>query len=170
MRVEILKKKIVSQNKNDKLNDDIIAYIANNCDSDVRQLESALTRIFAYSAMFNINEISLEIAIEALKGFLSKSSYIKNNIQRIQQVVAEYYNITVQDMKSKKRNANIAFPRHVAVYLCRTMTDESLPKIGIQFGGRDHTTIMNSVERIEEELKENSNLQKIVESIKSKLQ
>ena len=170
MRVEILKKKIISQNMNDKLNDDIIAYIANNCDSDVRQLESALTRIFAYSAMFNINEISLEIAIEALKGFLSKSSYIKNNIQRIQQVVAEYYNITVQDMKSKKRNANIAFPRHVAVYLCRTMTDESLPKIGIQFGGRDHTTIMNSVERIEEELKENSNLQKIVESIKSKLQ
>ena len=170
MRVEILKKKIISQNMNDKLNDDIIAYIANNCDSDVRQLESALTRIFAYSAMFNINEISLEIAIEALKGFLSKSSYIKNNIQRIQQVVAEYYNITVQDMKSKKRNANIAFPRHVAVYLCRTMTDESLPKIGIQFGGRDHTTIMNSVERIEEELKENSNLQKIIESIKSKLQ
>ena len=170
MRVEILKKKIISQNMNDKLNDDIIAYIANNCDSDVRQLESALTRIFAYSAMFNINQISLEIAIEALKGFLSKSSYIKNNIQRIQQVVAEYYNITVQDMKSKKRNANIAFPRHVAVYLCRTMTDESLPKIGIQFGGRDHTTIMNSVERIEEELKENSNLQKIVESIKSKLQ
>ena len=170
MRVEILKKKIISQNMNDKLNDDIIAYIANNCDSDVRQLESALTRIFAYSAMFNINEISLEIAIEALKGFLSKSSYIKNNIQRIQQVVAEYYNITVQDMKSKKRNANIAFPRHVAVYLCRTMTDESLPKIGIQFGGRDHTTIMNSVERIEEELKENSNLQKIVERIKSKLQ
>ena len=170
MRVEILKKKIISQNMNDKLNDDIIAYIANNCDSDVRQLETALTRIFAYSAMFNINEISLEIAIEALKGFLSKSSYIKNNIQRIQQVVAEYYNITVQDMKSKKRNANIAFPRHVAVYLCRTMTDESLPKIGIQFGGRDHTTIMNSVERIEEELKENSNLQKIVESIKSKLQ
>ena len=71
-------------------------------------------------------------------------------------------------MKSKKRNANIAFPRHVAVYLCRTMTDESLPKIGIQFGGRDHTTIMNSVERIEEELKENSNLQKIIEEFVDK--
>jgi len=169
MRVEILKKKIVGQNMAGTINDDVIAYIANNCDSDVRQLEGALTRVVAYATMFNISDINLNLAIDALKDYLSKSSFVKNNIQKIQQVVAEYYNITVEDLKSKKRKVEIAFPRQVAIYLCRTLTDESFPKIGIQFGGRDHSTVMHSVDKIESEIKTNNQLKQIIDSLISKI-
>lgn len=169
MRVEILQKKIIGQNMAGMISDDVISYIANNCDSDVRQLEGALTRVIAYATMFNANSINLNLAIDALKDYLSKSSFVKNNIQKIQQVVAEYYNITVEDLKSKKRKAEIAFPRQIAIYLCRTLTDESFPKIGIQFGGRDHSTIMHSVDKIENEIKTNSQFKSIIESLKSKI-
>lgn len=169
MRVEILQKKIIGQNMEGEVSDDVIAYIANNCDSDVRQLEGALTRVIAYAAMFNTSNINLNLAIEALKDYLSKSSFVKNNIQKIQQVVAEYYNITVEDLKSKKRKADIAFPRQVAIYLCRTLTDESFPKIGIQFGGRDHSTVMHSVDKIDNELKTNPQFKGVIDTLKSKI-
>lgn len=169
MRIQILRKKIISQNMESTINDDVIAYIANNCDSDVRQLEGALTRVIAYATMFNTSEINLGLAIDALKDYLSKSSFIKNNIQKIQQVVADYYNISVEDLKSKKRKASITFPRQVAIYLCRTTTDESFPKIGIQFGGRDHSTIMHSVDKIEKEIKNNGEFKIIIDTIKKKL-
>lgn len=169
MRVEILRKKIIGQNMAGTISDDVISYIANNCDSDVRQLEGALTRVIAYATMFNISDINLNLAIDALKDYLSKSSYTKNNIQKIQQVVADYYNITVDDLKSKKRKASIAFPRQVAIYLCRTLTDESFPKIGIQFGGRDHSTIMHSVDKIDNEIKTNPQFKTIIEGLKSKI-
>lgn len=169
MRVEILRKKIIGQNMAGTISDDVISYIANNCDSDVRQLEGALTRVIAYATMFNISDINLNLAIDALKDYLSKSSYTKNNIQKIQQVVADYYNITVEDLKSKKRKASIAFPRQVAIYLCRTLTDESFPKIGIQFGGRDHSTIMHSVDKIDNEIKINPQFKTIIEGLKSKI-
>ena len=169
MRVEILKKKIIGQNMVGTISDDVIAYIANNCDSDVRQLEGALTRVIAYATMFNTSDINLNLAIDALKDYLSKSSFVKNNIQKIQQIVAEYYNITVEDLKSKKRKAEIAFPRQVAIYLCRTLTDESFPKIGIQFGGRDHSTVMHSVDKIDSELKTNPQFKDIIDALKSKM-
>ena len=169
MRIEILKKKIIGQNMTGTISDDVVAYIANNCDSDVRQLEGALTRVIAYATMFNTQDIDLNLAIDALKDYLSKASFTKNNIQKIQQVVAEYYNITVEDLKSKKRKASIAFPRQIAIYLCRTLTNESFPKIGIQFGGRDHSTVMHSVDKIENELKTNPQFKNILENLKSKI-
>ena len=169
MRIEILKKKIIGQNMTGTISDDVVAYIANNCDSDVRQLEGALTRVIAYATMFNTQDIDLNLAIDALKDYLSKASFTKNNIQKIQQVVAEYYNITVEDLKSKKRKASIAFPRQIAIYLCRTLTNESFPKIGIQFGGRDHSTVMHSVDKIENELKTNTQFKNILENLKSKI-
>ncbi len=169
MRVQILRKKILGQNMEGTINDDVISYIANNCESDVRQLEGALTRVIAYATMFNTNEINLSLAIDALKDYLSKSSFTKNNIQKIQQVVADYYNITVDDLKSKKRKASIAFPRQVAIYLCRTLTDESFPKIGIQFGGRDHSTIMHSVDKISTEINNNNQFKSIIEELKKKI-
>ncbi len=169
MRVKILKKKIIGQNMQGTISDDVIDYIANNCDSDVRQLEGALTRVIAYATMFNTNNINLNLAIDALKDYLSKASFTKNNIQKIQKVVADYYNITVDDLKSKKRKAEIAFPRQVAIYLCRTLTDESFPKIGIHFGGRDHSTVMHSVDKIQNEIKTNTQFKNIIESLKSKI-
>ena len=169
MRVEILKKKMIGQNMEGTIHDDVISYIANNCDSDVRQLEGALTRVIAYATMFNAKNIDLNLAIDALKDYLSKSSFTKNNIQKIQQVVADYYNITVEELKSKKRKQTIAFPRQVAIYLCRTMTDESFPKIGIHFGGRDHSTVMHSVDKIDKEIKTNPQFKTIIESLKKKI-
>ena len=151
------------------ISDDVIDYIANNCQSDVRKLEGALTRVCAYSTIFFEEEITLEMAIEALKGTINNYSNNKNDIQRIQRVVAEYYNVTVDDLKSKKRVSTIAFPRHIAIYLSRQLTDESFPRIGMAFGGRDHSTVMSSCERIKEELKTNNQLVKIIDEITKKL-
>ena len=94
----------------------------------------------------------------------------KNDIQKIQRVVAEHYNVSVEDLKSKKRVATIAFPRQIAIYLSRQLTDESFPKIGIEFGGRDHSTVMHSCDKIEKERKENKQLDNIINEIISKLE
>ena len=92
------------------------------------------------------------------------------DINRIQKCVANYYNVTVEDLKSKKRVSNIAFPRHIAIYLSRQLTDESFPRIGMEFGGRDHSTVMSSCDRIESELKNNKQLEKVIEEIKKRLE
>ena len=90
----------------------------------------------------------------------------KNDIHRIQKIVSEYFQISVEDIRSKKRSSNISFPRQIAMYLCRAMTTESFPKIGIEFGGKDHSTVMHSVEKIENEIKVNKDLAKIIEKLK----
>ena len=169
LRKKILRNKISNMNFASTISDDVIDYIANNCQSDVRKLEGALTRVCAYSTIFFEEEITLEMAIEALKGTINNYSNNKNDIQRIQRVVAEYYNVTVDDLKSKKRVSTIAFPRHIAIYLSRQLTDESFPRIGMAFGGRDHSTVMSSCEKIKEELKTNNQLVKIIDEITKKL-
>ena len=169
LRKKILRNKISNMNFASTISDDVIDYIANNCQSDVRKLEGALTRVCAYSTIFFEEEITLEMAIEALKGTINNYSNNKNDIQRIQRVVAEYYNVTIDDLKSKKRVSTIAFPRHIAIYLSRQLTDESFPRIGMAFGGRDHSTVMSSCERIKDELKTNNQLVKIIDEITKKL-
>ena len=162
LKVEILRKKIISGNIEQKINDDVIEYMASNIGSDVRHLEGAMTRLVAYSAMMGGAEINLDLAIEALKDFISNGICEKDDIHRIQKVVAEEFQISVEDMRSKKRNANIAYPRQIAMYLCRKLTSESFPKIGTDFGGKDHSTVMFSVEKIEKEMKENPDLVKTI--------
>ena len=169
LRKKILLNKIANMNFAAAISDDVIDYIANNCQSDVRNLEGALTRVCAYSTIFFEEEITLDLAIEALKGTVNNVSNNKNDIQRIQRVVAEYYNVTVEDLKSKKRVSTIAFPRHIAIYLSRQLTDESFPRIGMEFGGRDHSTVMSSCEKIGKEIKVNNQLSQIIEEIKKKL-
>ena len=158
------------------ISDEVIEYIANTCQSDVRNLEGALTRVCAYSTIFFQEEITLQTAMEALKGsgigriYSTNSSDSSYDINRIQKAVASYYNVTVEDLKSKKRVATIAFPRHIAIYLSRQLTDESFPRIGMEFGGRDHSTVMSSCEKIENEIKNNKQLENIIEEIKKKLE
>ena len=152
-----------------KISDDVYEFIANICDSDIRTLEGALTRVTAYSTIFFEEEITVDLAIEALKGTFNGNIENKNDIQKIQRIVADYYNITIDDLKSKKRAAKISFPRHVAIYLARSMTDESFPRIGMEFGGRDHSTVMNSCDRIQSELKTNNNLKEVIEELKKKI-
>lgn len=170
LRREIIRKKMANMDFSRHISDDAIDYIANMCPSDVRSLEGALTRVCAYSTIFFQEEITLDLTIEALKGTITPMTNFKNDIQKIQRVVAEHYNVSVEDLKSKKRVATIAFPRQIAIYLSRQLTDESFPKIGIEFGGRDHSTVMHSCDKIEKERKENKQLDNIINEIISKLE
>ena len=170
LRKEILRKKMNNMDFSSHMSEDAIEYIANMCHSDVRSLEGALTRVCAYSTIFFQEEITLDLAIEALKGTITSSTNFKNDIQKIQRVVAEYYNVSVDDLKSKKRVATIAFPRQIAIYLSRQLTDESFPRIGMEFGGRDHSTVIHSCDKIADEIKSNKQLEKIINEIKKKLE
>ena len=170
LRCRIIKDKIKHLNNiEDKMTNEAIEFIANNCDTDVRSLEGAINRLVAYTAMCVPNKIDLDFINEALKDYISKNPYIQNDIASIQKAVADYYKITVEVLKGKKRSANIAYPRMVAMYMCRFMTDQSFPRIGLEFGGRDHTTVMHACNKIEEDLKNNSQLKEIINEIKSKM-
>ena len=166
LRTEILRKKIVAGNFEQDIPDDVIEYIASNIGPDVRQLEGSITRLIAYSAIMGGEKITLDLAIDALKDFISKGIGEKNDVRRNQNIVSEYFQITIEDKRGKKRSANIAFPRQIAMYLCRVMTNVSFPKIGTEFGGKDHSTVMFSVEKIENEIKVNKDLANIIEKLK----
>lgn len=170
LRMAILDKKIEAQGIGKLVPTEVKEYIANNCTSDIRKLEGALTRVFAYATIMNGSEITLDLAIEALKDYIGKNIISKNKIDQVIQLVANNYNITVEDIKSKKRLSKIAVPRQIGMYICRVHLKESLPKIGSEFGGKDHTTVMHSVAKIKRELKKDKNLEveisKIINQIK----
>lgn len=167
LRKEILIKKIRASDFEKEIPEEVIQYMASNIGTSVRQLEGAINRLLAYSTIMGGLPITLDLAIEALKDFISKGMGENNDITRIQRIVAEYFQISVEDIKSKKRAANITFPRQIAMYLCRNVTDESFPKIGMEFGGKDHSTVMHSVEKIEKEIKNNKELDKIIDKLKN---
>ncbi len=170
LRCRIIKDKIKRiPNIQDKMTDEAIEFIASNCDTDVRSLEGAINRLVAYTAMLVPDKIDLEFANEALKDYITKNPYVSNDISSIQKAVADYYNITVEVLKGKKRSANIAYPRMVAMYLSRMLTDQTLPRIGLEFGGRDHSTVIHAVGKIEEDLASNGQLKEIINEIKSNL-
>ena len=169
LRVNIIKKKISHQEAAQDVPEDVIEYIANSFDSDVRQLEGAITRVFAYALMMNKGVVSLDIAVDALKDQLIDRSVYKNDVHRIQRVVCDYFKVNIDDIKGKKRNQTINYPRQVAIYLCRKLTTESFPKIGTYFGGRDHSTIISAYQKIEDELEKNEQLKQIIEELKSSL-
>lgn len=170
LRKEILRKKIVAGNFEKEIPEEVIEYIASNMGSDVRQLEGSITRLIAYSTIMGGSKIDLNLAIEALKDFINKGISEQNDIAKIQKTVAEFFQISTEDIRSKKRSSNIAFPRQIAMYLCRNLTNESFPKIGMEFGGKDHSTVMHSVEKIEAEIKNNKDLAGIVEKLEKDLQ
>ena len=169
LRVSIIKNKLAFKEAAEDIPSDVIEYIANNFDSDIRKLEGAITRVLAYSSMFNKGKITLDLAVDALKDLLKDRSFYKNDVQRIQKVVCEYYKISIEQMKGKKRNDEVNFPRQVAIYLCRELTTESFPKIGSYFGGRNHSTIISACKRIDKELQTNDNLKRIIKELKSNL-
>ena len=158
LRMSIIDKKLEKHILVDNFPLDVKEFIASNCISDIRKLEGAITRVIAYATMMNGSEITIELAREALKDFFTKSILSKNKIDQVQQIVCKHYNISIDDIKSKKRVSSISYPRQIAMYICRINFEETLPKIGIEFGGKDHTTVMHSVEKIKKELKINSNL------------
>jgi len=165
LRMAIIDKKIESHDVSSVFPQDVKEYIANNCTSDIRKLEGALTRVFAYATIMNGSDINLDLAIEALKDYFGSGASAKNKIDQIQQIIAAHYNITVEDLKSKKRGAKYSIPRQIAMYICRTYLEESLPKIGNAFGGKDHTTVMHSVDKIKKEIKLDKNLELDIEKM-----
>lgn len=169
LRVNIIRKKIAHQESADDVPDEVIEYIANNFASDVRQLEGAITRVFAYSLMMNRGKVDLDTAVDALKDQLIDKGGYKNDVHRIQTVVCDYFKITIDDLKGKKRSQNINYPRQVAIYLCRKLTNESFPKIGTYFGGRDHSTIISSYQKIEKDLEKNEQLKVVINDLKKQL-
>lgn len=169
LRCKIINSKIKNTSLEDKLSQEIIEYIANSCQNDIRFIEGTINRLMAYTAMMVPDRIDLNFTIEALKDYLSKNIYADNSISKIQKAVADYYNITVSDLKSKKKTSNIAKPRHIAIYLCRVETDEGLARIGLEFGGRDHSTISASYDKITNDLKTDEKLNAVVKEIKNKL-
>jgi chromosomal replication initiator protein len=144
MRVAILMRKAFSEGVS--LSEDVAFFVAKHLRSNVRELEGALRKILAYSK-FHGREITIELTREALKDLLTVQNR-QISVENIQKTVADFYNIKVADMYSKKRPANIARPRQIAMYLAKELTQKSLPEIGELFGGRDHTTVLHAVRKI----------------------
>lgn len=170
LKVRIIKNKIASGDYIMNLSDEIVDFIASNCGSDVRNLEGAITRLYAYSAIMNIKELTLENAMEALDEYANgMGQYTENSIGKIISIVSEYFKLTSDDLKGKKRSKNIANARMIAMYLCRILTDETYPRIGLEFGGRDHSTVIHGYEKINEDMKTNGELEKIISELKQKM-
>ncbi|OHW61300.1 chromosomal replication initiator protein DnaA [Andreesenia angusta] len=165
-RIAILRKK--ANLENIEVNNEVMLYIATNIKSNIRELEGALIRVVAYSSLTN-RRISVELAEEALKDILSKSKPKEVNVGRIKEVVGDDYKLKIEEFSSKKRTRSISFPRQIAMYLCRELTDLSLPKIGEEFGGRDHTTVIHAYEKISKDLENDSELKIRVENIVKKI-
>ncbi|MCR4440567.1 MAG: chromosomal replication initiator protein DnaA [Peptococcaceae bacterium] len=165
-RIAILRKK--SELENIEFPNDVILYIANKIQSNIRELEGALIRIIAYSSLSK-KEISMDLCVEALKDILPEKRPKPVTIALIQNKVAEQFGLRLEDFKSKRKTRNVAFPRQVAMYICRELTDLSLPKIGEEFGGRDHTTVIHAHEKISADIKKDPQLETTINLIIDKI-
>ncbi|MDH5762748.1 MAG: chromosomal replication initiator protein DnaA [Nitrospinota bacterium] len=142
---------------------DVAMFLANNIKSNIRELEGLLLRIIAY-ASFTHREINLELAQDVLKDFtIDKNRHF--TIPNIQRTVAQFFQLKVADLKSKKRSRDISVPRQIAMYICREFTQASLPEIGRQFGGKDHTTVIFSHRKVSGLVKENKGMEKKIQEI-----
>ena len=166
-RIAILKKKALLDNIN--VGDEVMIYIASRIDSNIRELEGALTRVVAYASLTH-QMITTELVAEALKDIFANSKPKEITMDVIQKIVADYFAIPVDDLHSKKRPKNIAYPRQIAMYLCRELTDTSLPQIGSSFGGRDHTTVMHACDKIKTDKEQDKKLQKALKDLTALIQ
>jgi chromosomal replication initiator protein len=165
-RIAILRKKAKAEGLD--IPNEVMLYIANQIDTNIRELEGALIRVVAYSSLIN-KDINADLAAEALKDIIPSSKPRVITIQNIQEIVGEHFEVKLEDFKAKKRTKSVAYPRQIAMYLSRELTDFSLPKIGDEFGGRDHTTVIHAHEKISKLLKEDQQLQSQVQDVLDKL-
>lgn len=161
-RIAILRKKAKADGLD--IPNEAMLYIANQIDSNIRELEGALIRVVAYSSLIN-KDINADLAAEALKDIIPSSKPKVITIHDIQKVVGEFFSIKLEDFSAKKRTKSIAFPRQIAMYLSRELTDFSLPKIGEEFGGRDHTTVIHAHEKISKLVQTDPQFQKQLNEI-----
>ncbi|NQT21887.1 MAG: chromosomal replication initiator protein DnaA, partial [Candidatus Omnitrophica bacterium] len=160
-RVAILKKK--SERETVPVPNDVLYFLGENIKTNIRELEGALIRVVAYVKLTG-KSMSVALAREVLKGMITEGE--KNiNVELIQRKVSEFFNISFQDMKTKKRTQTVVYPRQIAMYLCRDLTNLSLPEIGGYFGGRDHTTIIHACNKIEKALESKESVREIVNKL-----
>ena len=168
LKVALYKRKIQNEKLDNQIPDEVIDYMASNIGTDIREIEGSINRLL-FCGTLNGGVITLPIAVDALKDSINNGYSEKTDVSRIEKVVADYFKISIDDLKSKKRNADIAFPRQIAMYLIRKLTDESFPKIAQEFGGKDHSTVMYSCEKISKELKTNSALKETIDKLESNI-
>ncbi|WHY72411.1 chromosomal replication initiator protein DnaA [Fictibacillus enclensis] len=165
-RIAILRKKAKAEGLD--IPNEVMLYIANQIDTNIRELEGALIRVVAYSSLIN-QDMNADLAAEALKDIIPSSKPRMITIHHIQEIVGRHYNIKLEDFTAKKRTKSVAFPRQIAMYLARELTDNSLPKIGEEFGGRDHTTVLHAHEKISKLMVSDQQLQKSIKEIHDQL-
>ena len=142
----------------------ILPHIAKNIKSNIRELEGALVRVIAYSDLTK-EEITYELACEALKDIFQSSANNELNSSVIKEKVAQIFSVKMEDFQSKKRTRAIAYPRQIAMYLCRELTDMSLPKIGEEFGGRDHTTVIHACDKVASDIEKDEDIKNKINRI-----
>lgn len=165
-RMAILKKK--EELDGYHIDDQVIEYIAQNVKSNIRELEGSLNKIMAYANLEN-REINLDLAEKVLKDIISPNEKRTITPELIVEIVAEHFDLAPSDLRGNKRSSKIAFPRQIVMYLCRTMTDTTLKIIGESLGGRDHTTIMSGIHKIEREVEESDSTREIITILKKKI-
>lgn len=166
-RVAILRKKAQLEELNN-ISDDTIAFIADKVNSNIRELEGALIRVTAFSKLEK-REATPQLAAEILKDVIAPSKPKIITVPLIMQIVADFYGLRIEDLKAKKRTRSVAFPRQVAMFLTRELTDLSLPKIGDEFGGRDHTTVLHAFDKILTDLSNDPVLNETVKELRKRI-
>ncbi len=161
-RIAILNRKV--EEKKVKIPDEVVELICRNINTNVRDLEKALTKLIAYAELVN-KHITLEIAHQQLKDFFAQPSQKNITIELIQKIVSEYFGLTYKDLRGKRRTKAVAFPRQVAMYLSRELTEYSTTEVGGEFGGRDHTTVMHACQKIEDRMKIDPNIEPTLQSL-----
>ena len=162
-RIAILRKK--AQLENIVIPDEVLTFIADKVISNIRELEGALNRVIAYSSLTE-TEVSVHLCAEALKEILAASNNRVIDTKLIIETVSRYFDLRPEEFLSQKRNRNISYPRQIAMYLCRDIMGLSLPKIGEDFGGRDHTTVIHAIQKIEGDIQMNQETKRTVEELK----
>ncbi|WP_422446243.1 chromosomal replication initiator protein DnaA [Thermoanaerobacterium sp. DL9XJH110] len=165
-RIAILRKKAMVENLT--VPNDVINFIATKIETNIRELEGALIRIVAYSSLTN-SPIDLSLAEQVLKDILPDQKPKKVTVAQILEIVGNHFSIKVEDFKSKKRTKDLAFSRQIAMYLCSELTDLSLPKIGEEFGGRDHTTVIHARDKIAQDMATDPQLSLLIDNLKKKI-
>lgn len=166
-RIAILRKKAALEYLD--VPNDVMFSIANRIDNNIRELEGALTRVVAYASLTQ-QPVTTTLVNEALANIFPSGKTREITMELIQEVVASYFKLHLEDLHGKKRTRNLAMPRQIAMYLCRELTQNSLPQIGASFGGRDHTTVLHAYDKINKERQEDSKLDRIIEQLMQRIE
>jgi chromosomal replication initiator protein len=166
-RIAILRKKVMTE-AIDIADPQVLTYIADRVTTNIRELEGSLTRVVAYASLTG-RPISTEVAEEVLRDLFPQGIARPITIEQIQGAVCELFHVSVADLRGDRRQQSIAYPRHIAMYLCRELTDVSLPKIGAKFGGRDHSTVLHGVNKITRLLKEDREAFNVVQELTTRI-